>query len=266
MIQNTGNVALVLYGVLILGTIASLFLVFRIILKGKIDEGKLNLMVDLFKYAIVSVAIATTTMIISDLFKEREQDVKELEYFGTYVEDIKNADGIVQRYQLSKYLAIVAPSGELKKSWERYFDSVRIEYNEYLRDRERKQLLDTIVNPSPEVLFEKFQLDEKILMKEQPLQPGNNLSAASYYESLGFEKLLAGDVKASIENFKKSETAFNGFHNSYEISRYLSNNQNQLIDTTSNQWQIALKKIQEDYSYGMPPRFKDRLKKMSSGN
>jgi hypothetical protein len=67
-------------------------------------------MIDLFKYTIVSVAIATVSLVISDLFKERDQDVKELEYFDKYVEDVKKADGILERFQLSKYLSIVAPS------------------------------------------------------------------------------------------------------------------------------------------------------------
>jgi hypothetical protein len=81
MFANTGTVSFVLYSVFIAITVIALFVAFYVILKGKVDTAKLDKMIELFKYAIVTVAIATITLIISNLFKEREQDVKELEYF-----------------------------------------------------------------------------------------------------------------------------------------------------------------------------------------
>jgi hypothetical protein len=106
---------------------------------------------------------------VSNLFKEREQDIKELEYFDRYVEDVKKADGIQERYLLAKYLSIVAPSGELKNSWKAYHESLTDEYQEYLRLKKEKAALDTLTNPSEAQLAKKQQLTETIVLKEAPL-------------------------------------------------------------------------------------------------
>jgi hypothetical protein len=132
MLSNTGTVSLVLYGAFIVITLVGMIVAFRLMKKGSIEEGKLSKMIDLFKYAIVTVGIGTVAFIVTDLFKEREQDLKELEYFNTYVQDVKKADGIEERLRLVKYLSIVSPSGEIKKSWQEYYKEVLKEYEEYL--------------------------------------------------------------------------------------------------------------------------------------
>lgn len=177
MFANTGTVSFVLYGVFIAITVIALFVAFYVILTGKVDTAKLDKLIDLFKYAIVSVAIATITLVVSDMFKEREQDVKELEYFDRYVDDVEKVDGLEQRFQLSKYLSIVAPSGELKRSWSSYHDTIKIEYAEYLRDKKEKARLDTITNPTKEQETRIEQLGEKIEKKEAPLVPTSAATA-----------------------------------------------------------------------------------------
>jgi hypothetical protein len=168
MFSNTGTTSIVLYGIFILVTVGAMVVAFYYIKKGY-DSDKLSKMIELFKYAIVTISIATVTLIISDLFKEREQQLKELEYFGKYVEDVKKADGIQTRYELTRYLSIVAPSGELKKSWQRYYDTLKIEYKEYLRLQQEKQTLDSIKKPTKEQLIQKEKLNEKIQEKNLPL-------------------------------------------------------------------------------------------------
>lgn len=169
MFENTGAVSFTLYGVFIVITLIALVISFYLILKGSIDPVKLDKMIDLFKYSVISVAIATVTLIVSDLFKEREQDVKELDYFDKYVDDVKKADGIVERYKLSEYLAIVAPSGELKRSWVNYHKITQVEYDEFLKEQKEKARLDTIKNPTKEEIQQKAQLIEKIELKNSPL-------------------------------------------------------------------------------------------------
>ena len=141
MLYNTGAVSFILYGLFILITIIALFVAIYYIKKGKIDIEKLDKMVDLFKYAIVTTAIATVTLIVTDLFKEREQDVKELEYFDKYVADVKKVDGIIERLQLSKYLSIVAPGGEMKRSWVNYYSEVKAEYEIYTKLKQENELI-----------------------------------------------------------------------------------------------------------------------------
>lgn len=184
MLSDTGTVSFILYGVFIAIAVIGLVAAVYSILKSSIPIEKLDKVIDLFKYTIVSIAITTTTLIVTDLFKEREQDVKELEYFDKYVQDVKKVDGIQERFQLSKYLSIVAPSGELKKSWKAYHDTLNIEYQEYLRLRKEREKLDTIKVPTAEQLNKKERINEQIEQKESPLvsSPYNNLKPRVYIQ------------------------------------------------------------------------------------
>ena len=132
MLSDTGTVSLWLYGSFIVITIIGMIIAYVVMLKGKIDAGKLDKMIELFKYAIVTVGLGTVAFIVTDLFKERDQDLKELDYFDKYVDEVKKADGIEERVRLVKYLSVVAPSGEIKRSWEEYYRIVEQEYREYL--------------------------------------------------------------------------------------------------------------------------------------
>jgi 5,10-methenyltetrahydromethanopterin hydrogenase len=94
--------------------IASLIILYKFLKSGTLEPDKLDKLVDFFKTVVMTTALATVAYVITDLFKEREQDVKELEYFDKYVQEVKEVNG-QGRLQLSKYLSIVAPSGEMKE-------------------------------------------------------------------------------------------------------------------------------------------------------
>jgi hypothetical protein len=266
MFANTGTFSFLFYGIFIAVTIAALLVAFYLIKNGKIEPARLDKMIDLFKYAIVSTALATVTLVVSDLFKERAQDVKELEYFDKYVEDVKNVEGVQERLLLSKYLAIVAPSGELKKSWGNYYDSVKVEYREYLLLKKEAQRLDSLPNPTTMQLAQREQVQEKIKMNEAPLVSASRFSdgsrdvkTARSEEEKGFECLLRRDVINAITAFTNSENAYNSYHMVYEISKYLSDNKPKLTDPGSAYWKTALHTIATDFSYGMPADTRRKL-------
>lgn len=168
MLSNTGTVSFVLYFIFIAIGVVSLFWVYRLIQKTDIDEGKLDKFLDYFKWVVITLSISTVTMIIGDLFKERDQDVKELEYFDKYVEEVKVVNG-QGRLQLSKYFSIVAPSGDMKKSWENYYKEVKKEYEDYLAALARKEKNEANENPTPEIKKQIESDDQKIEMFNAPL-------------------------------------------------------------------------------------------------
>ena len=256
MFTNTGTVSFILYGFFIIVTLIAMIVGIKLIKNGNIETSRLDKIIDLFKYSVVSVAIATVTLIISNLFKEREQDVKELEYFDKYVNDVKKADGIEERFQLSKYLSIVAPSGELKKSWSQYYDTVNVEYKKYTLLKNEKQKLDTTKKLSDKDIYRKQYLQEQISKKDAPLI---SYKTSASWEEKGFEYLLKKDVANAIIAFTESENAANSFHQVYEISKYLRDNRIKLDDPNSQFWKEAFEKIGKEYSYQMPLTVKNRL-------
>ncbi len=183
MFSNTGTVSFVLYFIFIVVTILAMVVAIYYIKKGSIAQEKLDRIIELFKYAIVTTAITTVTLVITDLFKEREQDVKELEYFDKYVDDVKKVDGIEERLLLAKYLSIVSPSGDLKKSWKNYLDTVLTEYREYLLLKKEQIKIDSIVNPSEEEINKSLEVQAKINQFEKPLASAtlNTEESEEYY-------------------------------------------------------------------------------------
>jgi hypothetical protein len=267
MLANTGTVSFVIYGIFILITVASMVISFILIKKGTLETEKLDKMIELFKYAVVSVAIATTTLVISDLFKEREQDVKELEYFDKYAQDMKKVDGIQERYQLSKYLAIVAPNGEMKKSWSEYHDTIRTEYKKYLELKKEEIKLSAIPSPTSAQIVKQEEISSKIMLQESPLVSFQKTNVtkrdprlAKMHEEMGYEFLLKKEIENAIIAFTKSENAYNGFHQAYEIANLLKLSKSGLNNGKSSEgWQNLYKEILNRYSLYASSSIKKQL-------
>jgi hypothetical protein len=97
-----------------------IFLVYFIAKKKVIEPENLDKLIELGKWVVVSVALTLSTSMINDGFREREQDIKEMESFDKYTEVVLAADGAEKRKLLSEYFAAVSPEGPIKKSWESY--------------------------------------------------------------------------------------------------------------------------------------------------
>nr|WP_294790009.1 hypothetical protein [uncultured Mucilaginibacter sp.] len=59
MLANTGTVSFILYGIFIIITLAGMVVAFRLIKKSPVGDVRIEKMIELFKYSVVSVAIAT---------------------------------------------------------------------------------------------------------------------------------------------------------------------------------------------------------------
>jgi len=78
-------------------------------------------MIDLFKYSIVSTAIATVTLVIADLFKEREYDKNEMLAFNDYIPYIVDTTGTIdKKIYLCRFFSAVTPEGDLRNGWQNY--------------------------------------------------------------------------------------------------------------------------------------------------
>lgn len=120
MFSNTGNISLWLSVSFVMISLCGIFVIYLIIKNKTIENENIDKIIDLGKWLIVSVAMTLSTSIINDGFREREQDIKEMEVFDKYVETILEADGIEKRKLLCEYFASVSPDGYIKKSWENY--------------------------------------------------------------------------------------------------------------------------------------------------
>ncbi|PWN59104.1 hypothetical protein [Chryseobacterium viscerum] len=177
MFSNTGTVSFYLYLSFILIGLLSIFIVYYLIKKGTLDPDKLEKFLSYFKWVIISLAISTVTLIVTDLFKERDQDVKELQYFDKYVNDVKNEERPLVRLQLAKYLSIVAPSGEMKKSWTNYYNTIKREYDDYIKAQNNLKRDSAIANPTPKQIQQNEENQRKVNLFETPLSSTTNENA-----------------------------------------------------------------------------------------
>lgn len=253
MFGTTGTSSFIMYAFFIFLGIIALWKGISLIKNEKIDSAKLDKIIDLFKYMIVSVALATVTLIVSDLFREREQTVRELEYFDKYTNDIKSIDKIRERYQLVRYLSTVAPNGAMKECWKAYFDSVKVDYRNYLAIVAEKQKLDSSKKLTPDQEARRDALVDQQSQLDAPLvtMRHGDVSKASYYESLGFSSIEKGDLLTAINAFTMSENAYHGYHQVFEIARYLKGMRPHLTNKDSPGWKIVRQIIARDYAYGM---------------
>lgn len=178
MLSNTGTVSFWLYLFIVIVGLVSLLIIYRLIKKGEIGQDNLDKFIDYFKWVIISLSVSTVTLIISDLFKERDQDIKELEYFDKYVRDVKEQKDPLVRLQLARYLSIVAPSGDMKESWTAYYTDVKSEYKDYLKAQENVRN-DTITNPTEEQRKQREESQKKIELFETPLS--SNVNTSEWY-------------------------------------------------------------------------------------
>jgi len=86
-----------------------------------------------------------------------------------------------------------------------------------------------------------------------------NAKQAQKFEADGFRYLLEKDVSNAISAFRQSENSYNGFHQVYEIARYLNENKSKLSDVNSEFWKEAYRKILSDFSWRMPEDVKQKI-------
>lgn len=120
MSADTGNISFWLSVFFILITLCGIFAIYSVVRKKSIEPENIDKLIDLGKWFVVSVAITLSTSIVNDGFREREQDIKEMDVFDKYTSVILEAEGVEKRRLLSEYFASVSPEGPIKKSWEEY--------------------------------------------------------------------------------------------------------------------------------------------------
>ena len=173
----TGTLSLILgLGVVILA-IAGWIFVYFLMKKKVLEDSRTDKLISLGQWVIVSVAIVITGYIVSDSFKEREQQIKELEFFDKYVATVTQAEGIEQRWRLCQYFAAVSPKGEFRDAWRTYQASIQKDYDDYL---ETQKQLDTLAKKgllTNEKDINKFKsLNQKLEVQQQSLIPNKDKS------------------------------------------------------------------------------------------
>jgi len=165
MLSNTGNLSFWLSIFFIVISSCGILFIYLIIKNKSLENENIDKIIELGKWFIVSVAITLSASIVNDGFKEREQDIKEMEVFDKYVKTVLEARGIEKVKLLCEYFSAVSPDGPIKASWKEYENIVDKHITE-IREAENKvaDINERARNAtlSPSEINEKDRLEEKI--------------------------------------------------------------------------------------------------------
>lgn len=174
MLRNTGDLSFYLGMSFIVLALAGLILTVFLVTRSKIEQSKQDKLIEVGKWFFVSVALVVGASIVSDGFKEREQDIKELEAFDKHVATITNAKDIEGRVLLAEYFSYVAPTGSLRDSWIAYKKEVDKQYLAYKQNlvdeknlSEEKQQAKGHLSPEKEEKL--VQVRQAISVAQKPL-------------------------------------------------------------------------------------------------
>jgi hypothetical protein len=195
MFANTGSLSFYLGIIFIVLALVGFLITIWQVKKSSIAESKLDKLIELGKWFIVSVAIVVGSSIIGDGFKERDQDVKEVEVFDKYVSTITEADGIEKRWLLAEYFSVVAPDGEFRKSWGSYKEILKPKLDEYRANKVQITTLAAKAEPTEAEKQQIAKLQETNEVYEQSLVTTSNSESARNPE----EWLIIAGGDATIE-------------------------------------------------------------------
>jgi len=177
MFSDTGSLSFWLSAFFVLISLSGIFAIYFIIKTKSIENANIDKIIELGKWFIVSVAIVLSASIVNDGFREREQDIKEIQVFDKYTNIILEADGVEKRRLLCEYFASVSPEGPIKKAWEKYKIVIDGHVAE-LREAEKKALVIAKKaeegTASPAEIEEKARLVEKASTLNQSLIPSSS--------------------------------------------------------------------------------------------
>ncbi len=112
--------------------------------KTTIDEKSIDKLIDVTKWFVGSVALIIITQIIDRGIKDRQQGIAELAAYDKYITTITNNQKtkVIERKLLADFFASVTASSQLKRGWQEYRDSVKVEYDAFqntLKEKEKKR-------------------------------------------------------------------------------------------------------------------------------
>ncbi|WMY76424.1 hypothetical protein RHD99_11070 [Buttiauxella selenatireducens] len=208
------EIYLIIFAVIVAMCFAGIVFLYVVMKRKTIDDERLDKLIHVGKWMIVSVFITTATSAISIGFKEWDQKLKEIEFFEKYSERIINLTGPYiwnKRAQYSEYFSAVAPKGNIRDGWMGYNTFVKGNINELeVIKKELKALENKNINGAL-MKDEKERMDSLSLKYDElnlnftgnitslnPPANRENLNGLVYIQVFGIEQ------KKKIEEFANS--------------------------------------------------------------
>lgn len=171
-----------------------------------ISNEKLEILIKVGQWYLISVAVVFAAKILETGFTERETGLKEMQVYNEYVGTILEADNIEARWKLAEYFSTVTPTDRLRERWIAYKNLIEEDYIKFkeLEAKEKELLAQESLTADDKVKLNNVQ--GEIFTFQQKLV-GDNLgrwvvvfTADTDLEQSNYE--LNNLIKAGIEDPK----------------------------------------------------------------
>lgn len=221
-----------------------------------------NKQIDLLKWFINTVVIGLLTFFFTWILNERKQGVEEIKVYNNYVELVTKVDGLAERRLLAEFFSNVTVSSKLKEGWQDYYDILDKQYKSELIKKDSiisKIDTTTLIGKEEYIKAKKVKKELEDTGVTSPIiSKGkiNNYQLALEKELEGFNFLLEKNLDEAIISFSSSESAYNSFHQVYEISIYLKNKSKNIVIRNDEFWKTIYKELLDKYSWKIPTSIK----------
>ena len=174
------------------------------------ESEKIDKLIELFKTVIISCAIGTVTLIVSDMFKEREQQLSEMKAFTDYLPYITDSLSTMEnKISLCDFMVSVAPDGPLRDGWKTWLNKLNIKSKEVAvinkQIEQEEKVIDTQSDkPTEEQLAHLQQLQNQ---KNNILTDINVKTNSTYLVVIGADK-TSEDAKYEVKKLGNNATIY----------------------------------------------------------
>ncbi|KAF0198329.1 MAG: Uncharacterized protein FD166_1382 [Bacteroidetes bacterium] len=259
MFSNTSQLSFIIGSTFLIISLGWVIFIYYLIRKKLIEDARLDKMIDLGKWFIVSVGMVSLAAIITDSFKEREQDMKEIEVFDKYVSTITQVEGIEERWLLCEYFAAVSPEGQLKESWQSYQKILKHNRELFNSNNEKIKVIDSKDSITPEdevkrdiLVRQNTALDKSLVVVPPASKSNDEVIRIDIFYLEGNDALLnrANDLSSQIESsfytvkvkmLKKTTNDQAGYRIKENQFRVDSPNEREIANELNNSFDLGFK-------------------------
>lgn len=211
-LDDTGALSLKIGVTFIVLALIGLILAIFMLVRSKIEQSKQDKIIEVGKWFFVAIALVVGAAIVSDGFKERDQDVKELAAFDKHVAIITNTKGLKERWLLAQYFSYVAPKGALRDSWNEYLVQVEKDLDKFAKEVIEEKALIKEREDNPKQFTEEKQiqltkLQQSIAIAKRALNSEDTATSGEWVILAGSDTTLTDANNKLLKAKKVSPTA-----------------------------------------------------------
>lgn len=195
---NAGNLSLLLGITFIVVAFIGLILFLFYFFSKSYDPVRSDKIVDIWKWTLGTFLVGIFASVISDGFKQREEDKNVMTAFNQYITIVVDTGTFDKKWQLCEFFVAVSPEGEMRNAWLRYEQKLKAGKDQLATLNHQEAEIVNNPNPTPTQINALTLIQNK---KQDILSTFNAVETGGYLIVAGGDKNL-DDAKTKLKKAK----------------------------------------------------------------